>query len=372
MAAPMPAVAAPSTAAADRRAPYEDSEGSDVLSILGLDEPTERVYHELVLTGPASIEALALRLGLAREAVAESVEILEGKSLANRNPVGLVQTAPPQLALGALLTAQRHALGQAELTAAALDEAYHAASAQNAHDLVQIVVGAEQVMQRLEHLQLNAETELLALVQAQVEIPETCEGEAESLAVQRGVSYRVVIERAGLNGPTSANALSSAVPVGEQLRVIDMLPTKMVIADRCTVMLPLSLPGSTDSDLAGSRLPASPQRADDGPVALISRAPALVSAMIGLFESIWQRALPVRKDGDETLVVDEPGIALPTALDLRILSLLLVGATDAAIAKQLGLGLRTVQRRVAHMMELAEVSTRLQLGWQAHERGWLK
>ena len=77
----------------------------------------------------------------------------------------------------------------------------------------------------------------------------------------------------------------------------------------------------------------------------------------------------MRPAGDETVGPTEP---LPTQLDLRILSLLLVGSTDAAIAKQLGLGLRTVQRRVAHMMELAEVSTRLQLGWQAHGRGWLK
>jgi DNA-binding Lrp family transcriptional regulator len=335
------------------------SEGSDVLGILGLDESTERVYRELVQAGPCSVEALAVRLGLPREAVAESVETLEGKSLANRNPVGLVQTAPPQLALGALLTAQRHALGQAELTAAALDEAYHAASAQNAHELVQVVVGADQVLQRLEYLQLNAESELLALVQARVEIPATCEGEAESVAVQRGVHYRVIIERAALEGPQSAQTLSSDVPMSEQLRVVETVPTKLVIADRSTVMLPLSLPSTEQS-------------ADEGPMALISRAPGLVNAMLGLFESIWQRALPVRKNGDDAMVVDVPQPTLPTALDLRILSLLLVGATDAAIAKQLGLGLRTVQRRVAHMMELAEVSTRLQLGWQAHERGWLK
>jgi sugar-specific transcriptional regulator TrmB len=334
----------------------DGSEGSDVLDILGLDDSTERVYRELVQSGPSSVETLALRLGLPRESVAGAVEVLEAKSLANRNPVGLVQTAPPQLALGALLTAQRHALGQAELTAAALNEAYHAASAQNAHELVQVVVGADQVRQRLEYLQLNAESELLALVQAQVEIPETCEDDAESVAVERGVSYRVVVERAGLNGPQTAK---DAAPTTEQIRVVETVPTKMIIADRCTVMLPLSLPGSE-------------QGADDGPMALISRAPGLVNAMLGLFESVWQRALPVRKNGDETLVVDEPGLSLPTPLDLRILSLLLVGATDAAIAKQLGLGLRTVQRRVAHMMELAEVSTRLQLGWQAHDRGWLK
>nr|WP_240966196.1 helix-turn-helix domain-containing protein [Streptomyces zingiberis] len=61
----------------------------------------------------------------------------------------------------------------------------------------------------------------------------------------------------------------------------------------------------------------------------------------------------------------------PDATDLRILSLLLAGLTDASAAKQLDLGLRTVQRRMKRLMELTGVSTRLQLGWQACERGWL-
>ena len=328
-----------------------------MLGILGLDEQTERVYRELVQLGPCTVEALAARLGLERGPVAESIASLETKSLATRDAGGLVHTAPPQLALGALLTAQRHALGQAELTAATLAEAYHAASTQSAHELVQVVIGAEQVRQRLEHIQHNAQTELLFFVQALIEVPEACESDAGTAAVQRGVRCRVVVERAMLEGPQSVKPEPE-----EELRVVESLPTKLVIADRSTVMLPLSLPGA-----------AAPDRddcaAEDGPMAMISNAPGLVAAMVGLFESVWQRALPVRPPGSEA---SEPREQLPTPLDLRILSLLLVGATDAAIAKQLGLGLRTVQRRVAHMMELAEVSTRLQLGWQAHDRGWLK
>jgi sugar-specific transcriptional regulator TrmB len=337
-----------------------------VLGILGLDERTERVYRELVQLGPCSVETLALRLGLERALVVASIGVLEAKSLATRNAGGLVQTAPPQLALGALLTAQRHALGQAELTAAALAEAYHAASAQqNAHELVEVVIGEDQVLQRLEHIQHNAEAELLKLVQARVEVPAACDSEAESVALQRGVRYRVVVERAGLEGPHAhaMSGLTFAKPIADQVRVVEVVPTKLVIADRNTVFLPLSE--------VGSPLAADGEDVDDGPMALISRAPGLVNAMVGLFESVWQRALPMRAvvDGEAEA---GPHEALPTPLDLRILSLLLVGATDAAIAKQLGLGLRTVQRRVAHMMELAEVSTRLQLGWQAHDRGWLK
>lgn len=337
------------------------TEGSDVLGILGLDELTERVYRELVHLGPTSVEALALRLGLGREPVGAAVELLASKSLASRNAVGQVHSAPPQLALGALLTAQRHALGQAELTAAALAEAYHAASAQNAHDLVEVAVGPEQVRQRFEHIQLSAEQELLALVQARVEVVPAGAGDAEMIAVQRGVQYRVVIERATLDGPAAVEAFAETVLREEQVRVAESVPTKLIVADRTTVMLPLSMPVG---------LPGEAGREDvAGPMALISRAPGLVTAMLGLFESTWQRAVPVRLSGNE---LENNGIeSAPTALDLRILSLLLVGSTDAAIAKQLGLGLRTVQRRVAHMMDLAEVTTRLQLGWQANERGWL-
>lgn len=332
-----------------------------MLGILGLDELTERVYRELIHLGPSSVEALALRLGLDRDQVVRSVKMLEAKALASRNAVGQVQTAPPQLALGALLTAQRHALGQAELTAAALAEAYHSASTRSMHDLVEVAVGAEQVRQRFEHIQLSAESELLALVQSTPEVVEPGQSFAEEEAVRRGVQYRVVIERPMLEEPGTLESVLGEVLGPERIRVVESVPTRVLVADRGTVMLPLteSQPRVGDD---GSRLDGPGE-----PMALVSRAPGLVTAMVGLFEYVWQRAVPVRLADEGQDVPD----STPTTLDLRILSLLLVGSTDAAIAKQLGLGLRTVQRRVAHMMELAGVATRLQLGWQAHERGWL-
>lgn len=67
----------------------------------------------------------------------------------------------------------------------------------------------------------------------------------------------------------------------------------------------------------------------------------------------------------------EDAAAGPDETDLEVLSLLLAGMTDASVAKQLDLGLRTVQRRVKGLMELAGVTTRLQLGWHAYEKGWV-
>jgi DNA-binding CsgD family transcriptional regulator len=142
--------------------------------------------------------------------------------------------------------------------------------------------------------------------------------------------------------------------------VVERVPAKLIVADRSAALVPLS-----DGAHPGT----------GGPVAMYVRAPGLIRLLIGLFESVWERAVPVRlvsADGTRAAGIEADGPpAEPTDLDLRILSLLMLGSTDAAIAKQLGLGLRTVQRRVAHMMELAGVSTRLQLGWHARHRDWL-
>jgi DNA-binding NarL/FixJ family response regulator len=52
------------------------------------------------------------------------------------------------------------------------------------------------------------------------------------------------------------------------------------------------------------------------------------------------------------------------------LTLLLLGLTDAAAGAQLGVSLRTVQRRVAELMDEVGVTTRIQLGAEAVRRGW--
>jgi DNA-binding NarL/FixJ family response regulator len=61
---------------------------------------------------------------------------------------------------------------------------------------------------------------------------------------------------------------------------------------------------------------------------------------------------------------------MPTALDRKILALLLAGLTDQAVATQLDLSLRTLQRRLRHLMDLAGVQSRMQLGWYAGRHNW--
>ncbi|MET9347269.1 helix-turn-helix domain-containing protein [Streptomyces termitum] len=324
-----------------------------MLGAIGLDERQESAYRALIALGAAEVTDLAHRLSLPEGETERTLRRLEAQGLAAQSSArtGRWVAAPPAVALGALLTQQRHELEQAELAAALLTEEYRAETAEPAvHDLVEVVTGASAVTHRFLQLQLGATEEVCALVTGKPIAVSGLENDAEELAAGRGVRYRVVVEREVLGLPSGLLELSAALGREEQIRVVDRVPTKLVVADRSLALVPLTGRGAE-------------------PAALVVHASGLLESLMGLFEAVWREALPLRL-GAGAQVTEEraPG---PDPTDLEILSLLLAGMTDASVAKQLDLGLRTVQRRVKGLMELAAVTTRLQLGWHAYEKGWV-
>ncbi|WP_392673438.1 helix-turn-helix domain-containing protein [Streptomyces sp. LN785] len=323
-----------------------------MLGAIGLDERQESAYRALVAMGAAEVPDLAHRLGLPESDTERALRRLEQQGLAAQSSArtGRWVAAPPGVALGALLTEQRHELERAELAAALLAEEYRTDAAEPAvHDLVEVVTGASAVAHRFHQLQLGATSEVCALVTGNPIAVSGTDNESEERAATRGVSFRVVIERDVLALPSGILELSAALSRDEQCRVVDRVPTKLVVADGTLAMVPLTTRGSE-------------------PAALVVHASGLLESLMGLFEAVWRGAMPLRLGESGWAEEDTLG---PDPTDLEILSLLLAGLTDASVAKQLELGLRTVQRRVKGLMELTGVSTRLQLGWHAYERGWV-
>ncbi|WP_299539044.1 LuxR family transcriptional regulator [uncultured Streptomyces sp.] len=323
-----------------------------MLGAIGLDERQETAYRALVALGAAELADLAARLGLPEEDTERALRRLEQQGLAAQSSARQSRwvAAPPGVAIGALLMQQRHELDQAELAAALLAAEYRAEESEpTVHDLVEVVTGASAVAQRFHQLQLGATAEVCALVTGKPIAVTGTENASEELAASRGVSYRAVIEREVLSLPNGIVEVSSALGREEQVRVVDRVPTKLVIADSSLAMVPLTGRGAE-------------------PAALVVHASGLLESLRGLFEAVWRDAMPLRIGENGWPKEDDNG---PDPTDLEILSLLLAGLTDASVAKQLDLGLRTVQRRVKGLMELTGVSTRLQLGWHAYERGWV-
>ncbi|MGX9884271.1 helix-turn-helix transcriptional regulator [Streptomyces sp. NPDC002276] len=323
-----------------------------MLGAIGLDEAHESAYRALVSVGAADVPDLARRLTIGEYDTERALRRLELHGLAAQSTArpGRWVAAPPGVALGALLTQQRHELEKAELAAALLAEEYRAAAAETAvHDLVEVVTGAAAVTRRFLQLQLGASDEVCALVTGKPVAVTGMENDAEEQAAGRGVRYRVVLERAVLDLPDGPTELAAALGRGEQVRVVDKVPTKLVIADRTLALVPLT------SHTAE-------------PAALVVHASGLLELLCGLFESVWRDTHPLRLGASGAAEQEPDG---PDGTDLEVLSLLLAGLTDASVAKQLDLGLRTVQRRVKRLMGLTGVTTRLQLGWHAYERGWV-
>ncbi|QEV20997.1 helix-turn-helix transcriptional regulator [Streptomyces alboniger] len=325
-----------------------------MLAAIGLDETHESAYRALVSVGAADVPDLARRLGLGEPETERALRRLERHGLAAQasGRAGRWVAAPPGVALGALLTQRWHELEKAELAASLLAGEYRAQAAEpTVHDLVEVVTGAGAVSQRFLQLQLGASEEVCALVTGGPLAVTGMEHSAGKRAAGRGVGYRVVVERAVLDLPTGLVELSTAIGRDERVRVVDRVPTKLVIADGSLAMVPLTS-----------------RTAEPG--ALVVHASGLLASLTGLFEAVWREALPLRLgEGDGTAREEAP--EGPDGTDLEILSLLLAGLTDASVAKQLDLGLRTVQRRVKRLMELTGVTTRLQLGWHAYERDWV-
>ncbi|MGW5847693.1 helix-turn-helix domain-containing protein [Streptomyces sp. NPDC055254] len=323
-----------------------------MLGAIGLDEGQESAYRTLVALGAAEVPDLAHRLTLPVPQTERALRHLERHGLAARSSArpGRWVAAPPGVALGALLTRQRHELEQAERAAALLAQEYRAEASEPAvHDLVEVVQGAGAVAHRFHQLQLGAAKEVCALVSGRPQVVPGTDNEAEDRAAGRGVEYRVVIERDVLTLPSGIREASTALARGERVRVTGQVPSKLVIADRTLAMVPLTSRGAE-------------------PAALVVHASGLLESLLGLFEAVWRESLPLRLGAAGT--AEESG-GTPDATDLEILSLLLAGMTDTSVAKHLELGLRTVQRRVKGLMELSGVTTRLQLGWHAYERGWV-
>ncbi|MBZ6139998.1 helix-turn-helix transcriptional regulator [Streptomyces olivaceus] len=322
-----------------------------MLGALGLEDTHEAAYRALVSVGAADVPDLARRLARGERDTEGVLRRLEQHGLAARSSArpGRWVAAPPGVALGALLTRQRHELEKAELAAALLAEEYRAAASEPAvHDLVEVVTGGAAVAQRLLQLQLGAH-EVCALVTGDPVVVTGVENDAEERAADRSVRHRVVVERSVLDQPSGVTELAAALGRDQQVRVVDRVPAKLVVADRSLALVPLTSHSSE-------------------PAALVVHAGGLLELLSGLFESVWRDALPLRLGASG---VTGHGPQEPDGTDLEILSLLLAGLTDASVAKQLDLGLRTVQRRVKHLMELTGVTTRLQLGWHAYERDWV-
>lgn len=324
-----------------------------LLTLLGLGAEEDAVYRLLV--DRPDCEPGALAGPLSDGAVAEALESLVERGLASADPSdsdGTVRyrAASPVLALGPLLESRRSALHRVESLVGDLSERHRSAQMYGAGAPVEVLSGPAAIRRRLVTMQQRATWEVCSLVPNSPMPVLTFQDnqEMDSAVMRRGVTQRSVVDRVYLEQPVTAALLMSSVAEGQHISVTDRLPIKLVIVDRRIALLPLD-----------------PEREEE-PVALVVHRTGLLTALVSLFEELFEKGWRLSPAGTE--LREESPVAL---LDRQIVALLHVGLTDAAIARQLGMGHRTVQRRLHALMNEVGAATRFQLGWYAARAGWL-
>jgi DNA-binding CsgD family transcriptional regulator len=319
-----------------------------MLAAAGLTDLEELAYVTLLSGSAALPDRLAERLGLAVEELTPAIASLIDSGLVGHGQSGLF-AAPPDVAVEALLLRRAAELQEVRLRISGLVDTYRTGlPARRSHDFVEILGDAAEVRRCFEDLQRAAEYELAGFCRAPFVVPHE-ENDTELEMLARGIRYRSVYERAVLEAPDAVAHVTSFITAGEHARVIGRVPMKLCIIDRKYALVPVTISGP-----------------DNQTTGLLVQESSLLEALVALFEEIWEKATPLRFTAE--------GAGLPTGLsreDLRLLSLLLSGMPDKAVASQLGTSLRTVQRRVRELMDATATHTRMQLGWHVARNGWL-
>jgi DNA-binding CsgD family transcriptional regulator len=213
--------------------------------------------------------------------------------------------------------------------------------------LIELITQRESERQVFRQLQASAQREVIFLVRPPILISRPVAPEAPSYETDargRGVRYRGIVDSDYLALPGAVDHVRADIEKGDEVRIVHRLPFKMVVADRRTALIPLDL-SSPRSEV------------------LLVRTSALLDALYALFESLWERAVPM-SIGCDMSAPPGTGGRLP-AESREIVRLMAAGLNDKAIAHELALSMRTLNRRIAELMSQLNARSRFQIGWMA-------
>jgi sugar-specific transcriptional regulator TrmB len=322
---------------------YVDAAGGDSagrLDVLGIGAVEERLYRALLADPRAHLADLAATAGVSLARARQAARVLERSGMLSPRsgrPGGFVP-APPDVAVAALISRRHQDLEQARLYAEQLLDDFRAGSRfEQTAQLFEVINDPQAIGRRAEQLMRGAHEEVLIFDKppylGSLDNPD------EYDALARGVRWRAVYSVESLDVPDQLARLERLHRAGERARVSADVPIKLVVADRRLALLPVAIdePSAVNT-------------------AILVHPGSLLVALVMLFDSVWERGLrpnlsaagPLSSEADKT--------------DHSILPLLAAGMKDEAIARQLGVSLRTVRRWISGLMSDYGVVTRFQLG----------
>jgi sugar-specific transcriptional regulator TrmB len=221
---------------------------------LGLTGYEATAYLALTRRGAATGAELARLAGLPRQRIYDVLEALVERGLASARPGRPVRyTAAAPESLLALVARRRAELDRlardVDGVVERLGPVYRAGRAANDPlDFIEVLRDPGAIARRFAVVEASVEREILVFTKPPYAI-EPGENVAGLELLKRGVEARSVYERSIYDDPAQADAVHRFVAAGEQARVVERLPLKLVLVDGRVAMFTMEDPVATDPAL---------------------------------------------------------------------------------------------------------------------------
>ena len=252
----------------------------------------------------------------------------------------------PELAAGLRLAPMRRELADRQEELLDLEGEYSrlnheiASAAEREPGECEVIRGGSLISEVLRMAVANCTSRLRTMQPGGMRPPELLEHAkaADTEALRRGVRQQTIYQHAILAHQPTLEYIHDVVTAGAEVRTLDHMADRLIICDEETAFIPVDL--------------------DRSDAALRITNPAIVAFLGRVFDTHWQRA--------RTLGGVGPGRKPDYAVDesqALIMRLLVSGATDARIARETGMSVRTVSAQVHKLAKMLGSRSRAQLGY---------
>lgn len=299
--------------------------------------------------------AHALRTGrIAREDV-EPAPCLMEFALLHPDPddANWLRPVPPSVALAQRLNPIEREITEHRRRSIELTDAFEPFMALSAQvsaptHAIRVLEGGERIQTALNLATAECHTEVLT-VQPSNRISERnlLQGlERDRPLIERGVRIRTLYQHTARHNPEKLAYVARLSDGKVEYRTIDELVERLIICDETVAFIPTR---------------------DDQQVALELRHPGLVRYLVKVFEFMWGRAVPLTAGAPYETAPD--GIS---EIQHSIAKLLVEGHVDEAIARRLGMNVRTCRAHIAKLATALGSGSRAQLGFLIAQSGLLE
>ncbi len=299
--------------------------------------------------------ASALRSGrIARGEVAEAPCLVEFALLhPDPDDPEWLHPVPPTTVLAQRLRPLEREIQERRVLAVELTDTFEpfmaiSAQDQSAVHAITVLEGVNRINAAIQVATAECQTEILTVQPGGARSEETLtEAVKQSQSIiDRGITMRTLYQHTARHSQATI-AYAEYMKQGKvEVRTLEELIERLMIFDRTVAFIPAR---------------------DDRQVALELRHPGLVGYLAKVFDQLWQRASPLL----EEMPYDPPTDGI-TGVQRSIARLLIEGHVDEAIARRLGMNVRTCRAHIAKIAAALGSGSRAQLGYLIARSGILE